>query len=36
MRDWYAAALRETMRDVPHDEELAQFGAIVEDLRVRA
>jgi len=33
MRDWYTAALRETMRDEPHDEELARFGTVVEDLR---
>jgi len=33
MRDWYAAALRETMRDEPHDVELAQFGTVVQDLR---
>ena len=36
MRAWYEAALRETMRDEPHDEELAKFGSIVEDLRARA
>jgi glutathione S-transferase len=35
MREWYAAALRETMRDEPHDAELAQFGTVVEDLRAR-
>lgn len=36
MLDWYAAALRETLRDEPHDVELAKFGTIVEDLRARA
>ena len=35
MREWYAAALRETMRDEPHDAELAQFGSVLEDLRAR-
>lgn len=35
MRDWYAAALRETMRDEPHDAEMAQFGTVVQDLRAR-
>jgi glutathione S-transferase len=35
MREWYAAALLETMRDEPHDAELAQFGTVVQDLRVR-
>ena len=35
MLDWYAAALREPMRDEPHDVELAQFGTVVEDLRGR-
>jgi glutathione S-transferase len=36
MRAWYAAALRETMRDEPHDVELAQFGTVIEDLRATA
>lgn len=36
MREWYAAALRETLRDEPHDAELAQYGIVVEDLRAHA
>lgn len=35
MRDWYAAALRETLRDEPHDAELAQFAVMVQDLRAQ-
>ena len=36
MQEWYAAALRETLRDEPHDEELLQFGTVLQDLRARA
>jgi glutathione S-transferase len=35
MRDWYAAALKETLRDVPHEAEVLQMGSIIEDLRAR-
>jgi glutathione S-transferase len=34
MQDWYAQALREPWRDLPHDEEIAQYGAVIQDLRV--
>jgi glutathione S-transferase len=33
LRSWYEAALREPWRDLPHDEEIAQYGAIIQDLR---
>ncbi len=33
MREWYAAALGETFRDAPHEEELLQAGNVTEDLR---
>ena len=33
LREWYAAALKETLRDQPHDEEISQMGRVVEDLR---
>src|SRR3984893_11620662 len=33
LREWYADALKETLRDQPHDEEIAGFGKILEDLR---
>jgi hypothetical protein len=33
MRDWYAAALAETMRDLPHEAEIRDMGEVVEDLR---
>ena len=33
MRDWYADALKETLRDQPHDDEIAQVGRVLEDLR---
>jgi glutathione S-transferase len=33
MRDWYAAALKETLRDQPHDDEVTQAGRVLEDLR---
>jgi glutathione S-transferase len=33
MQDWYATALRETLRDAPHELELQQAGKILEDLR---
>ena len=35
MRAWYADALREKWRDEPHDSEVDQFGAVLEDLRAR-
>jgi glutathione S-transferase len=33
MQEWYGDALKETLRDQPHDEEISQFGRMVEDLR---
>jgi len=35
MREWYAAALEETLRDPPHDEEISQAGQVLEDLRAQ-
>jgi glutathione S-transferase len=33
MREWYADALKETLRDQPHDDEIIQVGRVLEDLR---
>ena len=33
MREWYASALAETWRDTAHEEEVLQWGEIVEDFR---
>jgi glutathione S-transferase len=33
MRDWYRAAIAETWRDTAHEEEVAQWGTITEDVR---
>jgi glutathione S-transferase len=33
MREWYADALKEKMRDEPHDLAVLQMGAVLEDLR---
>lgn len=33
MRQWYAEALAETWRDIPHDEEIPLVGVLTEDLR---
>jgi glutathione S-transferase len=35
MKDWFAAAIQETVRDLPHEEELTQMGTVIEDLRAR-
>jgi glutathione S-transferase len=35
MREWYADALEETLRDQPHDDELSQLGRVLDDLRAR-
>ena len=35
MREWYAHALAETLRDLPHEEEVAQAGRVLEDLRAQ-
>jgi glutathione S-transferase len=36
LREWYADALKETLRDKPHDDEVAQVGCVLEDLRATA
>jgi glutathione S-transferase len=36
MRRWYAGALAETFRDVPHEAEIAEMANLVEDLRAPA
>lgn len=33
MREWYEAGLAETIRDKPHDDEIPNFGSLIEDLR---
>lgn len=33
MREWYADALRETLRDQPHDDEISRAGRVLQDLR---
>jgi glutathione S-transferase len=35
MREWYADALEETLRDQPHEDEVSQLGRILDDLRAR-
>ncbi|MDP9011252.1 MAG: glutathione S-transferase family protein [Pseudomonadota bacterium] len=35
MRDWYGAALEETFRDQPHEDEMLDAGTVLEDLRKR-
>jgi glutathione S-transferase len=34
MRDWYADALREPFRDLPHEAEIPAVGTLTDDLRV--
>jgi glutathione S-transferase len=34
LRSWYAEGLREPWRDLPHEAEIAQFGKVLQDLRV--
>jgi glutathione S-transferase len=34
MQEWYAAALREPFRDVPHEADLARAGTVTQDLRL--
>jgi glutathione S-transferase len=36
MREWYAAALAEKLRDEPHDAEVLQVGRLIEDLREKS
>jgi glutathione S-transferase len=33
LREWYADALKETLRDPPHEEDIGRFGTVLEDLR---
>jgi glutathione S-transferase len=33
MREWYADALKETLRDQPHEVEIGAVGRVLEDLR---
>lgn len=35
MRTWYAEALAERIRDLPHEAEIRQMGVILEDLRMK-
>jgi glutathione S-transferase len=34
LQSWYEEGLREPWRDLPHEEEIAQYGGIIQDLRV--
>jgi glutathione S-transferase len=33
MREWYADALQETLRDAPHEDDVFRLGTVLEDLR---
>ena len=33
MKAWYAAGLKETVRDLPHEREILQMGTVLQDLR---
>ena len=33
MREWYAAALKETLRDAPHEDGVVRLGTVLQDLR---
>ena len=33
LREWYADALKETLRDLPHEADISQVGQVTEDLR---
>jgi glutathione S-transferase len=35
MREWYADALEETLRDAPHEEDTLRLGTVTEDLRAK-
>jgi glutathione S-transferase len=35
LREWYADALKETLRDLPHEADISQVGQVTEDLRQR-
>jgi glutathione S-transferase len=36
MRQWYAAAIAENFRDAPHEAEMLEIAAVLEDLRAAA
>lgn len=33
LREWYSDALKETLRDQPHDDEISRLGRVLKDLR---
>jgi glutathione S-transferase len=33
LREWYGDALKETLRDQPHEEDVSRMGEVLEDLR---
>ncbi len=33
LREWYADALKETLRDQPHEDDVLKLGTVLEDLR---
>jgi glutathione S-transferase len=35
MKAWYADGIKETIRDLPHEEETVRLGTVLEDLRAR-
>ena len=35
MKAWYADGIKETIRDLPHEEETLRMGTVLEDLRAR-
>jgi glutathione S-transferase len=35
MKAWYADGIKETIRDLPHEEETLRMGAVLQDLRAR-
>jgi glutathione S-transferase len=35
MKEWFAAGIKETIRDLPHEREIMQMGTVLEDLRAR-
>jgi glutathione S-transferase len=35
MKAWYADGIKETIRDLPHEEETLRLGTVLEDLRAR-
>jgi glutathione S-transferase len=35
MKAWYAAGIKETVRDPPHETEMLQMGTVLQDLRAR-